>query len=219
MIFKTALVIDHTMEVKCDIEIANINDVEYKIRVCVVDDVNLYCASDIGKALRLTNIHSSMCSVPMKEKKFIICNTNGGKQQILFISPLGLRLLLSKSRTISAIHLANYFKIDVINIHNVSIESGTLNNIVQAFSGETMLPQYQVGSYRIDLYFTDYKLAVECDEKHHINSETYDTEREIKIQSSLGCTFLRYQPQSPDFDIFKVINQIFRHIQLSKTHN
>lgn len=197
-------------------EIVNINDTNHEIRVCDVDMIKLYCASDIGKALKLSNIHKSMYGIPVKEKAFIKCITKGGPQNILFVTMTWVRYLISKCRTVHAIQLAQHFNIDVINIHNVSIESSTINNIMKAFNGEKMFVQYQVCRYRIDLYFADYKLAIECDENHHTSTETYDKEREQKIQSEIGCTFLRYQPQMPDFDIFQVINRIYKHINISK---
>ena len=38
---------------------------------------------------------------------------------------------------------------------------------MDAFEGENMKTQYSVLEYRIDLYFHDYKLALEVDEKGH----------------------------------------------------
>ena len=51
-----------------------------------------------------------------------------------------------------------------------------LKNIKDAFKGEDMQTQYTVTGYRIDLYFQEYKLAIEVDELRHadrkINNET-----------------------------------------------
>ena len=38
---------------------------------------------------------------------------------------------------------------------------------MDAFEGENMQTQYSVLGYKINLYFHDYKLAVEVDEKGH----------------------------------------------------
>ena len=40
---------------------------------------------------------------------------------------------------------------------------------MDAFEGENMQTQYSVLGYKIDLYFNDYKLAIEFDEKSHKN--------------------------------------------------
>ena len=38
---------------------------------------------------------------------------------------------------------------------------------MDVFEGENMQTQYKFLSYKIDLYFLDYKLAIEVDEKGH----------------------------------------------------
>ena len=43
-------------------------------------------------------------------------------------------------------------------------EQAMLIKIMTSFEGENMQTQYNVFSYRIDLYFLDYKLATEIDE-------------------------------------------------------
>ena len=50
------------------------------------------------------------------------------------------------------------------------------------FDGEDLQIQYSVLSYRIDLYFHEYKLAIEVDELGHNDRNTYDetkTEKQI----------------------------------------
>ena len=42
-------------------------------------------------------------------------------------------------------------------------EQSVLTKIMSSFEGENMQTQYNVLSYRIDLYFHDYKLAIEID--------------------------------------------------------
>ena len=43
-------------------------------------------------------------------------------------------------------------------------EESDIKSIKDAFEGEDMQTQYSVLSYRIDLYFHKYKLAIEVDE-------------------------------------------------------
>ena len=52
---------------------------------------------------------------------------------------------------------------DVVNTK----EQTVINSIKDAFEGEDMQTQYTVLSYRIDLYFHKYKLAVDVDELGH----------------------------------------------------
>jgi very-short-patch-repair endonuclease len=69
-------------------------------------------------------------------------------------------------------------------------------------------------NYRIDLYFPKYRIAVECDEEHHftINNNYNDRMREAYIIQELDCKFIRYNPYDKDFNIFYVINQIYKRV-------
>ena len=46
-------------------------------------------------------------------------------------------------------------------------EQSVLKSLMNVFEGENMQTQYSVLGYKIDLYFHDYKLAIEIDEKGH----------------------------------------------------
>ena len=54
---------------------------------------------------------------------------------------------------------------DVINTKEQTI----INLQKDTFEGENMQTQYSVLGYRIDLYFHEYKLAIEVDELGHTN--------------------------------------------------
>lgn len=74
-----------------------------------------------------------------------------------------------------------------------------------------MIPQDKLTHYyRIDLYFPDYKLAIECDE-NHTNIDA-DIKRENDIKDKLNCTFIRYKPYDKKFNIFLLINEIYKFI-------
>ena len=79
-----------------------------------------------------------------------------------------------------------------------------------------MQTRYSVLGYRIDLYFHDYKLAIEIDKNGHSNRNIgYEIKRQKAIEQELGFEFIRTDPDEEDFDIFKTINEIFRHIKQS----
>ena len=67
---------------------------------------------------------------------------------------------------------------DVINTKEQTI----INSIKDAFEGEDMQTQYTVIGYKIDLYFHEYKLAIEVDELGH-NDRNIDYE--IQRQKAL----------------------------------
>ena len=88
---------------------------------------------------------------------------------------------------------------DVINTK----EQTVINSIKDAFEGENMQTQYTVLNYRIDLYFHKYKLAIEIDELGH-NDRNIDYDY---------CVFIRINRDAVDFNIFREINKIHRHIK------
>ena len=68
---------------------------------------------------------------------------------------------------------------DVINTK----EQTVLKSIKDAFEGEDMQTQYSVLSYRIDLYFHKYKLAIEVDELGHADRNlSNETERQRALE-------------------------------------
>ena len=79
-----------------------------------------------------------------------------------------------------------------------------------------MQTQYNNLSYRIDLYFHDYKPTIKNDESEHSDkSVDYEIRRQKAIKKKHGCKFLGIDSDKEDFDIFRTINEIFRHIKQS----
>ena len=99
---------------------------------------------------------------------------------------------------------------DVINTKEQTI----INSIKNTFEGENMQTQYRVLGYRIDLYFYEQKLPVEVDELGHtsrnINNEI---ERQKALEKEPDCIFIRIIPDEKDFNIFKEITKMHRHIK------
>ena len=58
-----------------------------------------------------------------------------------------------------------------------------------------MQTQYSVLGYRVDLYFHDYRLAIEVDESGHKNRNTdYEIQRQKATEKELGCKFIKINP-------------------------
>ena len=57
--------------------------------------------------------------------------------------------------------------IKIIGRKYVHKEAGTIYTIQNVFEGISMKQQFSTGSYRIDLYFPEHKLAIECDKHDH----------------------------------------------------
>ena len=101
---------------------------------------------------------------------------------------------------------------DVINTK----EQTVLKSIKDAFEEEDMQTQCSVLGYRIDLYFHKRKLAIEVDELGHAEKNlSNEIERQKALEKEVDCVFMRINPDKKDFNIFKEINKIHRHIKKS----
>ena len=122
--------------------------------------------------------------------------------------------ILSTSRKNDVIDLINKCGIDINIIKFISVETDILDNICKTFKNEKITLQYRVCKYRIDLYFDEYNLAIECDETH--TDIKNDLLREEKIKKKIGCKFIRFKPYDKVFDIFVLLNEIYQEITSDK---
>ena len=71
-------------------------------------------------------------------------------------------------------------------------EQSVLKSIIEVFDGENKQTQYSVLGYKIDLYFHDYKLAIEIDEKGHKDRNiNHEIERQKALEKELNCKYIR----------------------------
>lgn len=120
------------------------------------------------------------------------------RECVMFI---GLRLRNSE--------VANKLQESVGSFYIPYKEARTLLPLRRALRHLNPVPQHSVGPYRIDLYFPTLKVAVECDELgHRDRCPKEERDRQQFIENELECIFIRYDPDSPEFDIYEVINQV-----------
>ena len=128
----------------------------------------------------------------------------------LYTNEEGMLELLIGSQRPLAKELAEYMGIKIIGHKYVRKEASTIYAIQNVFEGISMKRQLSIGSYRIDLYFPEHKLAVECDEHDHKDRDiNYEIRRQKFIEDQLNCKFIRYNPDAKDFMIESVLNKIF----------
>ena len=97
----------------------------------------------------------------------------------------------------------------------LTTEQLVLTKMEKSSKEENMQNQYVVG-YRNDLHFHDYKLAIEIHENGHSDRNIdYEIKRQKSKEQTLGCKLIRIDPAKENFDVFKAINEIFRHIKQS----
>jgi very-short-patch-repair endonuclease len=178
----------------------------------------LYSLKDVGNILGYMNIRTVNLSEKEKFKikkdsgnKF--CGgSSGGNQFCTFIDFDGLMKVLSKCRKSNKIQFCERVGILVDTLIFTCIEADTIKCIKTTFKDEDMTEQYIVDKFRIDLYFPQYLLAIECDENHQGQMAKDDVREKFIKNNLLGCTFIRYNPYAEDFSIFAVLNDIFKHI-------
>ena len=74
--------------------------------------------------------------------------------------------------------------------------------------------QYRVLGYRIDLYFHNNNLAIEVDELGHaVRNLSNEIERQKVLEKELNCVFIRINSDEKNFNIFKEMNKIHKHIK------
>ena len=121
--------------------------------------------------------------------------------------------LLIGSQQLLAKDLAEYMGIKIIGYKYVCKEASTIYTIQKVFEGISMKQQFSIGSYRIDLYFSEDKLAIQWDEHDHKDRYiNYERRRQAFIEDLLNCKFIRYNPDAEDFTTEKVLNKIFQYI-------
>ena len=71
-------------------------------------------------------------------------------------------------------------------------------------------------AYIIDIYFHEYKLAVQVDEYGHCDRDNeYEKERERKLKERRDCEVIKINPDESNFNINRAMNEIHRQIKKS----
>lgn len=137
----------------------------------------------------------------------------------ILITRKGAAEILIKTRkriSQDVLHFLKRFDIKITNDKCLTKEQQTLSHIATAFKSEKFEDQYKVGKYYLDMYFTDYKLVIECDENGHSDRKPDDERTRMEfVNKELELTdynWIRYNPDEYAFDIIKVISRIYRKI-------
>ena len=93
--------------------------------------------------------------------------------------------------SLKSIEFKNRLGFDHFDIKLIKKQS-VLKLVMDAFERENMQTQYNVLGYRIDIYFHDYKLAIEVDEKGHKDrSIDHEIKRQKDKEKDLSSQFIR----------------------------
>ena len=80
-----------------------------------------------------------------------------------------------------------------------------------------MYTQYHVKDKILDPYFPKHKLGIEIDKYDHLDRNFEDEQRrQFMIEEKLGRKIVRTNPDAPDFNIYRLINQVSMDNEQSK---
>jgi very-short-patch-repair endonuclease len=174
---------------------------------------DLYCVTDICKILQLKNAAVTLKKVSIHNIFKCKTQTVSGDQICSFVNIIGLKHILSKTNSTKSKDLIKLLDLS-IDIVFPGEEAHYASIIESAFDFFKIEKQYCIGNYRLDLYFPEYKLAIEIDEDNHVfRDKNEEIERETYIKNKLQCTFIRFNPSVKFFNIGMIISQIFKHIR------
>lgn len=195
-----------------------------KVRVIGPPEEPFFYASDIAEVLGIKQISASIKNFDQSEiatsqmrvrHNLITYRKYKGvmksDDRIILLTKNGVRRLISNSRTPAAEKLRELLD-DKKYYHNSIPEMKFVVSLQKAFPGEKIELQKSILEYRIDLYFTDYNIAVEFDEEHHQAHIDVDAIRQARIETELKCTFVRACPSD---DICDIIGKIHTLIMMS----
>ena len=157
----------------------------------------------VEKQLGLTNL-------PKKQRYELNESTNQPNRRFIH-ADLALKIIMN-CRTDESCNLKSNLE---FTLHDVvyTKEQSVIKSIKSVFEEEDMQTQYSVLSYRIDLYFHKYKLAIETDELGHADRNVNDEiERKRALEREPDCVFIRIDPDAPNCSMLREINKIYRHI-------
>lgn len=198
---------------------------EYRpeIKIYTVSGSVWFCAKDVAKALKYKNTNVAIREhVESKNKSNFGILFKGDADSLIqnktiYINKAGLTTLLIASRMPNKCNFINWcstnHNIDLLVLTRLDKEQETIGQIIKVFNYKTHHTQFTVDIYRLDLYFPDDKLAIECDEfGHRGRDQEYERARETHIKNKLNCKFVRYNPDEPNFSVFDVIRRIIAEL-------
>lgn len=120
-------------------------------------------------------------------------------------------------------HILKKFNITTTNRKCLSKEQQCLSVITDVFKTEKFEDQYNVGKYRLDLYFPEHKIVIECDENGHESRKPWDEKermdfvnKELNIDNSY---WVRFNPDEYGFEMSRVVGNIHSIINVMKDRN
>lgn len=144
---------------------------------------------------------------------------HGGHNKITFMLTEFAYELLKNSfnlRNRYIVNMSENFK--CINI-GMCIENQTIGFIANSF--ETIVKterQFIFDKYRVDLFFNDFNLIIECDENNHKDRCVIQEKIRENYLLSLGNTIIRFNPNDSKFELSNVLKEIHKVVYLKNEY-
>lgn len=141
----------------------------------------------------------------IETKQVRTSNTHGGNNKIIF-------MLTEEAFEIfkNSFNMRNRYIVDVSKDvkcvkFGMCIENQTIGFISNAYSNVLNVKrQHVMGKYRVDLYFIDHKLVVECDENGHADRDPLQEQIREDYLKAYGNKIIRFNPNVTYFDLSDV---------------
>jgi very-short-patch-repair endonuclease len=166
---------------------------------------------DIAKVLGNKNSTQASKIIESCNRRKIKTKTPGGNKDMVFADPLGVKMLLQRCRSAHTQKIINTLSRFGVSLEVVYAckETSCMRVFEKAFRHFSPQAQYPVGDFRIDLYFPEHKIALECDENGHADRLVEaERTRQLYIEGELNCYFIRFNPDHPEFNIGDVVHEM-----------
>lgn len=179
--------------------------------VCDLDDDALVLPCTKKSLVRILHRHFKDGEDFIQEKAM----STGGRPRHVYKLSGKCRLQVRALYALNSRHEVSNseFNIDYIRRYAPK-ETETLDFVCTALSGAYTCARQQWfmnQKYRVDLYFPDQRVVVECDENGHVDREqAYERRREADLTRVLNCTFVRFNPDTDDFCMAVLLSRILR---------
>lgn len=174
-----------------------------------LDELLHLCKQKVKLVAHLKKNYRENIHYIMKKDNFKELKKNGGQNKITFmLTDVAFDLLKNTYNLRNRYIVEISDKVKYVNI-GMCIENQTIGFIENSYSNILKVQrQYTMGKYRVDLYFIDHKLVIECDENNHIDRDPGEEKVRENYIISLGNKIIRYNPNIHSFDLSNVLREI-----------
>jgi hypothetical protein len=206
-------------------ELTNIaNDMELQLHT--IYDSNKYrywfYASDFAKIIKYDNVSNALQRhVHAKNKirynkieKYADIPKKNAQPHSYYINAMGIKQILIAMQKTLSVKLSAIFGISIYKLIRKEISIvGDLEAFCERckidYSFQHIVKCDDGKKYRIDFYLVDYRIAIEIDEHNHDDRDPqYESNRQKQLEKKLNCTFVRCDPDDPNFSFGDLIGRI-----------